>query len=147
MAVFYKIYDTFKNDQPIFECYIVAYLPLVVLVLLGSINPAWRGYESLVYFFIYIPMFALFIFLFTMTPVIIAHITYTKKSRNRPKQNNCANKQMENEEAALLFSIGLVSMFVFGAISIIGFLLTTGVCIYKITHFIKRKIKERREKE
>ena len=143
LAVLYKIYDTFKNEQSMFECYSVAYLPLVVFILLGSINPTWRGYESLGYFLIYIPMFALIILPFTMIPVIIAHIVYKLRKRNH--QNLMSVKKSVKKAdvvTAFLFIGGMVFMFLFWIISIIGFLLTTGVCIYKITHFIKRKVKE-----
>jgi hypothetical protein len=46
--VLLKIFGTFKYGQSIYESYAVAYLPLVVFVILGCINPSWRGNESLV---------------------------------------------------------------------------------------------------
>jgi len=133
LAVLYKIYDTFKNKQPIFDCYVVAYLPLVIFVLIGSINPAWRGNENLFYFLIYIPLFALFILPFTMTPVIIAHIVYKIKNRRHIKSEH-VNRNID-AVPVLLFILGLV-LFILPILSILGFLLTTGVCVYRIIRFI-----------
>ena len=119
-------------------CYIVAYLPLVVLVVAGSINPAWRGNEALWYFIIYIPLFAAFILPFTFVPVIIAHIACKIKYRGAPKSAGSEKKRWW-KAPAVYYVGGLAMMFSFFPIlSFAGFLLTAGVCVYGIVRFIMR---------
>jgi len=144
--VLYSIYNAFKYGQSIYECYPVAYLPLVIFVLLGSINPEWRSNENWGYFLTYIPMFALVILPFTIVPVIIAHIVHTIKLLSHPKPNE--HEKDKWRIVTTVFFIGGVLMF-FPVISFIGFLLaagacllTTGVCICRIIHHPHKKSKE-----
>ena len=143
VLVLLKIFAAFKFGQSIYECYVVAYLPLAIVVTLGCIKPEWRGNEDFWLFLVYIPVFALYILPFTMVPVIIAHIVHKIKFRNQPNKNERVKKTIADVVVASFFIGGLVIVFAgffIGALSFIGVLFTTGACIYMIIRFIKRII-------
>ena len=143
VLVLLKIFGTFKYGQSIYESYAVAYLPLVVFVILGCVNPSWRGNESLVLFLIYLPMFASQILLLTMFPVVVAHVVLIIRIRKQSIKNERAKNSVGNIVIASFFIGGLLVMFVgvfFGIFNVVGFMLTTGACVYMIIRFIKRVI-------
>ena len=137
LVTIYKIHDAFKNDQSFFDCYIVSYMTLVAFVAVGSLHPMLRSNESLGYFLIYIPMFALLLLPFTLIPVIIAHIIYAVKRRIRPSIEGREKVKWPDIISVVIFIVGFALMFV--PIPLVGFLMSTGVCVYRVIRFIFQK--------
>jgi uncharacterized membrane protein len=137
-----KIFDTFENKQPMFECYVLAFAPLIVITILAGIVPAWRSYENFGYFLIYLPLIALFILPFTMIPVAIAHIIYKIKNRKHPETNEYTEQKKADRVASRLLIVGsvlmLLSMLFLIWLYFLGLLIIFGVCIYKYIQMTMR---------
>ena len=90
MAVFAYLVATneFRHaHQRFFSwCYNVAILPFLVFMIGGMLIPAWRHYESLGRFIIYMPLVAIFFGATICLPIAVANIACKIKMRGEDAQ-------------------------------------------------------------
>jgi len=143
--VLYKIADSLFSEgyrKFMSACYLAAIWPFIIFVILSYFFPSLIGNESWGYFLIYAPLVALFFMLFTILPVIIAHIACEIKYRSYEKPS----ERIEKLWWAAVISYFVCILFSFYSplvnLLLLGILLVIIISIYRIIRKIKQKSKE-----
>ena len=123
-------------------CYLAAFWPFIIFVILAYFFPVLIGNERWGYFLIYAPLLTILYLPFTILPVIIAHIACKIRYRGYIKPNEQIDKLWWTT-VVLYLVILLISLFIFPVFYLLGMLLVVVVSIYRIIRKIKQKIKER----